>query len=181
MVPCWVRVHDCVAKFGSIHCVCQEVGNSCFNEAHLQDCVHRRPIFRLLRQALVHKPPHPRPVEARDLWVLSSQDFQHQPLHVACFKCMLQRGHLVENAPKRPDVRFVVVRLVLANLGRQVVRGSDCGPSQFARASQHFCNPEITKLYNIVPRQENILCLQISEAKKEIPTKTQDRTVPSAH
>ena len=79
------------------------------------------------------------------------EDLQDQALHVAGLEGVLQRRHLVEDAAERPDVRFVVVGLVVADLRRQVVRGPDRRPGQLPGVPQHL--EEVTRPCHICKHQ----------------------------
>lgn len=49
---------------------------------------------------------------------------------------MLEREQLVEEAPERPDVRLIVVGMVLENLRRHVVRRPDARAGEVAGTPQ---------------------------------------------
>ena len=61
------------------------------------------------------RPPHPS----------YPQDAHNQCRQALAVKGALERAQLVQHAAQRPHVALTVVRPVLANLGRQVVRRAD--------------------------------------------------------
>lgn len=75
---------------------------------------------------------------------------------------MSQRYHLVENAAKRPDVWLLVVRLLLANLGRQVVWRADRSLSAVVGVLQNARDAEVADLDLVVLGHENVLRLKIA-------------------
>lgn len=60
---------------------------------------------------------------------------QYTPLSV---EGVLKGEQLVQEAPERPDVRLVVVRVVLKNLRRHVVRRADARYREVAGAPQEL-------------------------------------------
>ena len=52
--------------------------------------------------------------------------FEYQPLEVCSVEGALKSAQFIEDDPEAPDVALVIVRLALADFGRQVVRGADC-------------------------------------------------------
>jgi len=43
---------------------------------------------------------------------------------------VVEGGHLIEHTAERPDIRFMVIGLVLENLRGHVVRGANAGSSK---------------------------------------------------
>lgn len=69
----------------------------------------------------------------------------------------MQRHHLVEHTPQHPNVTGVVVTVVLAYLGRQVVRGACHGIRHLLRAVQLFADPEVAQFELALLVDEHIL------------------------
>ena len=62
---------------------------------------------------------------------------------LARLKRVLQRSHFVKDAAHRPEVRLGVVRLVLPNLGAQVVGRAHAGAGVIFRPVEDPCDAEI--------------------------------------
>ena len=75
---------------------------------------------------------------------------------------MTQSQHFVQYAAKRPDVGFLIVRLLLANFRRKVVGCTNSGLSAIISVLQNSCNAEITNLDLAALGHENVLRLEIS-------------------
>lgn len=59
-----------------------------------------------------------------DLGVNSLYDFLVKSVHVLSPEGRLECGHLIDHAPETPNVRFVIIRLVLPNLRTSIVRST---------------------------------------------------------
>ena len=55
----------------------------------------------------------------------------------------LERRELVEETTHRPDIALVVVRLVVADLGRHVVGRAARRPRQLGRVVEHARDPKL--------------------------------------
>lgn len=75
---------------------------------------------------------------------------------------MAQGHHLVEDAAKGPDVRLLIVRLLLADFRRQVVRCSNGGLGTVVRVLENSCDTEISDLDLAILRHKNVLGLQVA-------------------
>ena len=75
---------------------------------------------------------------------------------------MTKSDHFVENATQRPNIRFLVVRFLLANFWRKVVRSSNGSLSTVVGVLQHTRDAEISDLDGSVLVHENVLSLQVS-------------------
>ena len=75
---------------------------------------------------------------------------------------MLQCGHLIENTAKCPEVRLVVVRLVLTDLWAEVVGSAYAGFCIINRALQYPGNAKVPKFNIELAGDEYVLCLDIS-------------------
>ena len=94
--------------------------------------------------------------------VVSTQDLQDQPLHRVGIESMSQSHHLVQDAAKRPDVRLLVVGLLLTNFGREVVRSANSSLSAVIGVLKDSRNAEVTYLDLATLSHEDVLRLQIS-------------------
>ena len=77
-------------------------------------------------------------------------------------KCVFQGNQLIKYAAKRPDIALVSVRLVLADLGRHVVRSALHCHRVVLGAFKNFTDAEIAKFNIIVVRQKDILRFQVT-------------------
>ena len=75
---------------------------------------------------------------------------------------MSQGQHFVQDATKRPYVRFLIIRLLLANFRRKVVRRANSSLSAIICVLQDSSNAEIAYLDLATLSHENILRLEIS-------------------
>jgi hypothetical protein len=71
-------------------------------------------------------------------------------------------NHFVQDASKRPNIRLLVVRLLLADLWRQVIRSSYSCLSAIIGVLQNTSNTKVTNLDRPILVHEDVLSLQIS-------------------
>ena len=91
--------------------------------------------------------------------VATSDDLLEETRHVLSAKWWLQRAHLVDDAPERPDICLLVVGEVLPDLRGGVVRGA-CLRVEHALA-RDLGDVEITELAGAVLVQKHVRTLQI--------------------
>ena len=75
---------------------------------------------------------------------------------------MAESNHFVQDASKRPNIRLLVVRFLLADLWRQVIRSSDSCLSAIIGVLQNTSNTKVTNLDRPILVHEDVLSLQIS-------------------
>ena len=80
---------------------------------------------------------------------------------VSCAPRLLQRTHLVEDAAQRPHVALVGVGLVLADLGRHVVRCADHSARCRHRALHNLRDPKVAQLHEVFG-DEDVLRLEVA-------------------
>jgi hypothetical protein len=73
-----------------------------------------------------------------------------------------ERDHFVENTAQRPDIRFLVIGLLLADLWREIVWRSNGCLGAVVGVLQDSGNSEITDFDRTVLIHKYVLCLQIS-------------------
>ena len=59
---------------------------------------------------------------------------------------MTESDHFIEDTSKRPDIRFLVVRFLLADLWGQVIRSSDSCLSTIIGVLQNTSDTEVSNL-----------------------------------
>jgi hypothetical protein len=101
-------------------------------------------------------------VVRRQRRICPTQNFQNQALHVSGLEGMLERGHFVKNTTERPNIALVVVRLVLTDFRRKVVRGADSCTCKLMSAMKNACNAEVSELDDVFLRKEDVLRFQIA-------------------
>ena len=75
---------------------------------------------------------------------------------------MLEGAELIEDAAKRPNVTLMIIRLLLAQLGTEVIwRADDC-VCEVRRLIQHLCNTQIPNLDLVLLGQEHVDSLDVS-------------------
>lgn len=97
-----------------------------------------------------------------DLRIAAPKDFQYQSLHGISIKCVPQSHHLIQDTSQGPNIRFLVVGLLLTYLWRQIIRCSNCGLSAIIGMLEHSGNSKVTDLNGAILVHENILSLQVS-------------------
>jgi hypothetical protein len=98
----------------------------------------------------------------RNRRVSASQDLQDESLHGIGVKSMFESDHLVEDAPQTPNIRFLVVRLLLTDLGREVVRCANSCLRTVISVLEDPGNPEISNFDGSLLSHENVLSFQVS-------------------
>jgi hypothetical protein len=73
-----------------------------------------------------------------------------------------QSDHFVENAAEGPDVRLLIVWLLLTDLRRQIVRSTDSSLCAIVSVLEYSSNTEVTNLDLAVLRHEDVLSFQVS-------------------
>jgi hypothetical protein len=97
-----------------------------------------------------------------NLRVTPSQDLENQPLHGVGVESMTKRHHLIEDTAKGPNIRLLVVGLLLANLWRQIVWSSDGRLGTVISVLENSCNTEITDFNGPILVHKDVLSLEIS-------------------
>jgi len=87
---------------------------------------HCGPVGRLLFKHALDQVPEESGVAAGEGFVLLVDDDPREGKRRLGHERVVERRHFVEQNPQRPDVRFVVVRLVPHLLGSQVQRRARC-------------------------------------------------------
>ena len=75
---------------------------------------------------------------------------------------MPQRHHLIQNAPQRPNIRLLVIGLLLADLGREVVRCSNGRLGTIVSMLEDTGDTKVTNFDLATLCHENVLYLQIA-------------------
>ncbi len=75
---------------------------------------------------------------------------------------MAQGCHLVENAAKGPDITFVVIWLVFANLWRKIVWRSNGCFRELIRIVKNTSNAKVAQFDKIFLGEKNVLSFEIS-------------------
>mmetsp|Transcript_83697 Transcript_83697/g.231974 ORF Transcript_83697/g.231974 Transcript_83697/m.231974 type:complete len:341 (-) Transcript_83697:71-1093(-) len=100
-------------------------------------------------------------VSRRHLWHWPPGDLLHQGLDVLGFEGHAERGHLVNDAAKSPNVAPKRVGLLLADLWAEIVRGANCRPSKGHSALEHLGDAEVTHPQTVRRGEEKVLALEI--------------------
>ena len=75
---------------------------------------------------------------------------------------MPQRYHLIQNAPKRPYIRLLIIGLLLADFGREVVRCTYGRLGTIVSMLEDTGDSEITNFDLSTLCHEDVLCFQIT-------------------
>ena len=97
-----------------------------------------------------------------NLRVTSPQDFENQPLHGVGVECVAKSYHLVEDTAQGPDIRLLVVRLLLANLRRQVIWCSNSCLGTVIGVLEDTGNTEISDFNGAILIHKDVLGLQVN-------------------
>ena len=154
--------HEGVRELRNREGCCQKLRNTPRQELLLEDLAHGGALGGVLNQHVGDEVLEVLAVGGRDGGVSSSEDFEHKPFHRVSVESMPEGDHLIEDAPERPDVRLLVVRLLLADFGREVVGRADGGLRAVVGVLEHAGNSEVTDLNLSVLRHENVLGLEVS-------------------
>ncbi len=92
----------------------------------------------------------------------SSHNLKSQNMKRCSSKRRLKSTHLIQQYSERPYIAFEIVRFVFNDLWTQVIRCTNYSLSVIDCRLEHFGYTEITKLYNPLLSQEDVLGLQIS-------------------
>mmetsp|Transcript_33108 Transcript_33108/g.87552 ORF Transcript_33108/g.87552 Transcript_33108/m.87552 type:complete len:430 (+) Transcript_33108:38-1327(+) len=96
------------------------------------------------------------------LWHRTPGDLLHQRLDVLGVEGHAQGGHLVNHAPQGPDVAAERVRLLLADLGTEVVGRTDGRPRECCGVLQHLGDAEVAHPQPVGGREEQVLALEVA-------------------
>lgn len=110
----------------------------------------------ILKQQCIYHGVQAATVDLGNRRKLTSQDFENQSALIVGLKRMLQRAQFVQHAPKRPDVRLIVVGLLLTEFWRKVVGRANHCIRHFQRRLKLLSNPQIPNLDDVVFRQEHV-------------------------
>ena len=75
---------------------------------------------------------------------------------------MSESDHFIQDTPKRPDIRLLVIRLFLANFWRQVVWSSYCCLGTIIGVLEYTSYAKITDFDLAALCHKDILCLEIT-------------------
>lgn len=75
---------------------------------------------------------------------------------------MFQSDHLVENAPQTPDIRLLVIRLLLTDLRREIIGRTDGRLGTIISMLEDPGNPEISNFDGPLLSHKDILSFQVS-------------------
>lgn len=89
-------------------------------------------------------------------------DCMEEVLHGVCVEGVLEGTELVQNDAQGPHVVLGVVGSVEADLGGEVVWGTDAGASLCECAGEGFADAEVTDLDVVVASEEDVLGLDIA-------------------
>jgi hypothetical protein len=96
----------------------EKLADSILHHRSSQHLVYVRAFGRITIQHISDQPAQLRAENRGRRRVLAPHDLEHERVHIAGVKRVLERGELVENAPQAPDVTLVVVCFVQADLWR---------------------------------------------------------------
>ena len=136
--------HKCVRELIPRDSHGQKLRNSVRQEWLFQNFSHAGALLGLFDQHVGDDAFQIIGIGGRDGGVVATQDFEHEALHGVGVKGVPQCDHLVEDAAQRPYVRLLVVRLLLADLRREVVRSTDGRLGAIVSVLKHACNTEIS-------------------------------------
>mmetsp|Transcript_88708 Transcript_88708/g.248189 ORF Transcript_88708/g.248189 Transcript_88708/m.248189 type:complete len:267 (+) Transcript_88708:204-1004(+) len=109
----------------------------------LEDGGRARTASHVVQQATGHHRPQVTRVCLSDGLVLAAHNPRQQRHLIPCIEGVLKRAQLVHHAPVRPDVALLVVGLLLAHLGRQVVGGANQGLREARGLAEDPCNAQV--------------------------------------
>lgn len=132
------------------------------HERHLQDLLDGGTLVWILDQHLRKQLLEVWRVHLRKRRIRPLQDLLDQAFHVLGVKGVVESGDLIENAPKTPNIRFLIVRFLLANFRRKVVRSADGSIGAVVGVLQYSGDAEVSNLDVSLRREENVLRFQIA-------------------
>ena len=92
--------------------------------------------------------------------VLAADDFEDEGGLVLRFEGVAEGAEFVEQAAQGPDIALFVVRLLLAEFGREVERGADHGLRKLV-ASEHLGDPQVANFDFLVLVHEDVQSFDI--------------------
>ena len=140
----------------------QQLGDPIWQEGLLQDLAHTWPLLRLFDQHLSNDTLQVFRVRRRNGWVVAAEDLEYETLHRVCVEGVPQRNHLIQDAAKRPNIWLLVVGLLLADLGWQIVWCSDSRLGTVVSVLQDASNSKVTDLDLAALSHENVLGLEVT-------------------
>jgi hypothetical protein len=144
------------------HGLTQEAADTIRQELLFQDLLNRGSAMWIFLQHFVYNVLESLAVAIWNWRVVAPQNFDYKCLHTICIKGMLQRRHLIENTRQTPDIRFLVIRLLLADFRRQIVRGADGGLCAIVCMLKYSGNSKIANFYFAFTCEEYVLCFEVA-------------------
>ena len=132
------------------------------HERHLQDLLDGGSLVWILDQHLRQQLLEVRRVHLGKGRIGALQDFLDEAFHVLGVEGVVESGDLVENAAETPNIRFLVVRLFLADLRREIVRSADGGIGAVVGVLQYSGDAEVSNLDVSLRSEEDVLGFQIA-------------------
>ena len=102
--------------------------------------------------------------------VLASNDLHGEHVDVGAVKRRLQCAHFIQQHPKRPQITFKTIWLIVDNFWTEVVWRANDRNRLLNRITQHFCDSKISEFYNTVLRQKYVARFQITVQNLPIMT-----------
>ena len=111
----------------------------------------------MLKAATKHHKIRNRIAREAEMLEARPENLDDERLHVGGLEGVFESGHLVEHTAGAPDVALVVVRLLLGDLRRQVVRRANARARECVRAAERLGDPEVAHLHAPARHQEHVL------------------------
>ena len=140
----------------------QQFWNSVWQEGLLEYFTHAWALLRLFDKHISYDTFQIVGVGRWDSRVVATQDLEDETLHGVGVEGMPQCDHLVQDAPQRPNIRLLVIGLLLANLGREVIRGTDGCLCTIVSVLEDTGNSKVTNFYLSTLGHEYVLRLQVA-------------------
>lgn len=140
----------------------KQLGDAFGQEFSVEDLAHGGAFHRILDKHLLDDQLEVLGVVRRDSGVGRAQDLEDEALHGVGVEGVAERAHLVEDAAEGPDVRLLVVGLLLADLRGQVVGRADGGLGAVVGVLEHSGDAEVADFDLSVLVHEDVLRLEVS-------------------
>ena len=160
----WVQMvgHEGVRELITSNRHGQKLRYSVWKKGFLKDLAHAWTLLGLLNKHVSNDAFQVLWVSRRDGRVIASQDLEDQAFHRVSIKGMSQSDHLVQDATQWPNIWLLVVRLLLADLWREVVWCADSCLGTVVSVLEDTCNAEVSDLDLATLSHENVLRLEIT-------------------
>jgi hypothetical protein len=96
----------------------------------------------------------------RNLWIAALKYALEEPIHVISSERRHQGTHLIYDTAERPDIRLVIIRLVLPDFRAGIVRSTSLGVKQTLFSNLRHI--EVSKLGCVVFVKKNVCTLHVS-------------------